>query len=162
MWWVRGELRSGPEVGARADGCDAGYSIPRRSGVVPRCGPASTSIYWRSPPAAHPWISPSGPAYGGSETLTSRRSVPCSSGDVGSVSTSQQIVPAISVAPRSGASEPRWRGSCAWAVETGWPQLTRPDLGGVIHIGIRPAVLRRHAIRYSSVRVACCLRRRSI
>ena len=27
----------------------ASYSIPRRFGVVPRCGPASTSMSWRSP-----------------------------------------------------------------------------------------------------------------
>jgi hypothetical protein len=27
---------------------------PRRFGILPRCGPASTSVYWRSPHAAHP------------------------------------------------------------------------------------------------------------
>jgi hypothetical protein len=27
---------------------------PRRFGILPRCGPASTSMYWRSPHAAHP------------------------------------------------------------------------------------------------------------
>ena len=38
----------------------ASYSIPRRSSVVPRCGPATPSLVWRSPHAAHPWISPCG------------------------------------------------------------------------------------------------------
>ena len=40
--------RPRPGVGRRADASAAGYSLPRRSGVVPRCGPASTSMYWRS------------------------------------------------------------------------------------------------------------------
>jgi hypothetical protein len=53
------------------------YSIPRHSGVMPRCGPAATSLWRRSPHAAYPWISPFGPAYRSSE-----------------------IVPAISVASR--------------------------------------------------------------
>jgi hypothetical protein len=51
-------LRFGPEVGV--DGCDAGYSIPRRSDVVPRCGPASASMYWRSRPRLTPGSRPPG------------------------------------------------------------------------------------------------------
>jgi hypothetical protein len=35
-------------------------AVPRRSGVVRRCGPASTSVCCRSPHAAHPWTSPCG------------------------------------------------------------------------------------------------------
>ena len=30
---------------------------PRRFGILPRCGPASTSVYWRSPPCGSPMVS---------------------------------------------------------------------------------------------------------
>jgi hypothetical protein len=57
-----------------------------------RCGPATPS--WRGVRrgATHPWTSPFGPADGGSATLRRGRCERCSSGDFGTVSTTQQTI----------------------------------------------------------------------